>query len=120
MSVRHEMLRTSFDVTTYDEPLQIVRGRARLIPAVEDLRCMSFAEQEVQVEEWALAESRLKFDWSVAPLLRVHIHLRGENSIQFSIAEPFFDGWSVASFLTELFERYFALLGGEGLSVEPA
>ena len=35
------------------------------------------------------------------------------------MSEPFLDGWSVASFFTELFERYFALLNGNPVSTEP-
>src|SRR5262249_54047453 len=31
----------------------------------------------------------------------------------FTVSEPFFDGWSVASLLTELFETYLGLSGGE-------
>jgi hypothetical protein len=34
------------------------------------------------------------------------------------MSEPFFDGWSVASFFTEFFERYIALLNGKSISTE--
>ena len=34
------------------------------------------------------------------------------------MSEPFFDGWSVASFFTEFFERYVALLNGKSISTE--
>jgi amino acid adenylation domain-containing protein len=120
MVCRHEMLRTSFDMTNFSEPLQLVHRTSRLPLIAEDLRHLSAAEQEKWVAEWLQGEMRRKFDWTRAPLLRFHIHLRGHDSIQFTMSEPFFDGWSVASFLTELFERYFALLDGNAISVEPA
>lgn len=107
----HEMLRTSFDGTNYSEPLQLVHRDAHLPLVVEDLRRLSPAEQAAYIDEWLEAEKRRKFDWAAAPLLRIRVHLRSGDSIQFTMTEPFFDGWSVASFLTELFERYFALLG---------
>jgi hypothetical protein len=62
---------------------------------------------------------RSGFDWTKAPLLRFHLHLFADNSVQFTMSEPFFDGWSVASFFTEFFERYFALLDGKPLPSEP-
>ncbi|HVG20491.1 MAG TPA: amino acid adenylation domain-containing protein, partial [Blastocatellia bacterium] len=119
MARRHEMLRTSFDMANFSEPLQLVHRSVRLPLVVEDLRHLPADEQDRYISEWLLTEMRRKFDWIEAPLLRFHVHLR-TDSIQFTMTEPFFDGWSVASFLTELFERYFALLEGDAIPVEPA
>ena len=110
MASRHEMLRTSFALTGFSEPLQLVHKTTELPLRVEDLRHLSATEQESRIAEWIAAEMRQRFDWAKPPLLRFHVHLRGDDSFQFTMSEPFFDGWSVASFFTELFERYFALL----------
>ena len=42
------------------------------------------------------AEKHRRFEWNTVPLLRVHVHRRSEDSFQFSLSEPFLDGWSVA------------------------
>ena len=119
MASRHEMLRTAFALTGFSEPLQLVHQTTRLPLHVEDLRHLSPAEQNNWLAEWIATETRNRFDWTKIPLLRFHLHLRGDDSIQFTMSEPFFDGWSVATFCTELFERYFALLNGRPLPIEP-
>ncbi|PYS94472.1 MAG: hypothetical protein DMF50_12430, partial [Acidobacteria bacterium] len=43
----------------------------------------------------------------------------GEDRFQLTLSEPFFDGWSVATFLTELLVGYSALLHGETPPPEP-
>lgn len=112
MAMRHEMLRTSFALAGFSEPLQLVHQTTPLPLHVEDLRHLSPPEQRSWIAEWIAIEARNRFDWTTAPLLRFHLHLLGDNSVQFTMSEPFFDGWSVASFCTELFERYSALLNG--------
>jgi amino acid adenylation domain-containing protein len=119
MASRHEMLRTSFTLNGFSEPLQLVYQTTRLPLRVEDLRHLSPSEQQRRIAEWIKSEMRRRFDWTKAPLLRFHVHVRGDDSTQFTMSEPFLDGWSVASFCTELFERYFALLNGRPVPIEP-
>src|SRR5262249_23026205 len=59
------------------------------------------------------AEQQRGFALTHAPLARVHLHLRSQESFQFTFSEhhAILDGWSVATMLTELFEHYFVLLG---------
>lgn len=119
MADRHEMLRTSLVLTGFSEPLQLVHEKTYLPLLVEDLRRLAPSEQESRITEWITTEMRSRFDWRKAPLFRFHLHLRGDDSIQFTLSEPFLDGWSVASLCTELFERYFALLNGKHVPAEP-
>jgi amino acid adenylation domain-containing protein len=119
MANRHEMLRTSFALTGFSEPLQLVHQTTHLGLVVEDLRHLSPAEQKSRIGEWITNEMRRGFDWTKAPLLRFHLHLLADDSVQFTMSEPFFDGWSVASFFTEFFERYFALLDGKPVPSQP-
>ena len=119
MAKRHEMLRTSFGLDGFSEPLQLVHETTHLPLHVEDLRHLSPAEQDSLLAEWITTEMRRRFDWTIAPLLRFYLHLRGDDSFQFTMSEPFFDGWSVASFFTELFECYSAILHGKPVSAEP-
>ncbi|HEV2961541.1 MAG TPA: amino acid adenylation domain-containing protein, partial [Candidatus Angelobacter sp.] len=108
----HAMLRTSFDLNNFSEPLQFVHSHATIHVEVEDLRHLSAEEQESYMAKWMENEKQRRFEWSTVPLLRIHLHQRGENNFQFSLSEPFLDGWSVASLVTEIFERYSALLKG--------
>jgi hypothetical protein len=118
MASRHEMLRTSFALTGFSEPLQLVHQTTQLPLLVEDLRQLLPAGQKNRIAEWITNEMRRGFDWTRAPLLRFHLHLLADDSVQFTMSEPFFDGWSVASFFTEFFERYIALLNGKSISTE--
>ena len=112
LAARHEMLRTSFDTTSFSTSLQIVHKRARPQLRVEDLQQLPDGEQQQRIDAWLLNESRRKFDWGSAPLFRFTVHLRARDRIQFTMSEPFLDGWSVASLLTELLDSYIAVLAG--------
>jgi len=119
MAVRHEMLRTSFDEDIFSQPLQLVHRNVRPELHVEDLRHLANDEQQSRLDQWLKEETRRRFRWSEAPLLRFHVHLLKNDEIQFTMSEPFLDGWSVASLLTELFHRYFALLNQRQLTASP-
>ncbi|MGE5324221.1 MAG: amino acid adenylation domain-containing protein [Actinomycetota bacterium] len=112
VAARHEMLRTSFDRTGFSIPLQIVRKGVRPQLRVENLRHLSDPEQERTIDTWLLGEAQRKFDWGAPPLFRFTVHLRARDRIQLTMSEPFLDGWSVASLLTELLDCYIALLRG--------
>jgi amino acid adenylation domain-containing protein len=108
----HSMLRTSFDLNNFTEPLQFVHRGAIIPLEIEELRHLSDEQQELQIGRWMETEKQRKFEWSAVPLFRIHVHRRGEESFQFSLSEPFLDGWSVASLITEIFECYSGLLKG--------
>ncbi len=105
---RHPMLRTSFDLGGYREPLQLVHRHVEVPVVVHDLRDHPPAVQATEIARWLDAETRRRFDWTETPLVRVHVHRRSDNAFQFTLTEPFLDGWSVALLLTELFEQYAA------------
>ncbi|HEX5885415.1 MAG TPA: condensation domain-containing protein, partial [Pyrinomonadaceae bacterium] len=111
---RHAVLRTSFDLNTYSIPLQLVHSTVELPLQVDDLRELSEAEQEKVIAEWQADEKQRYIDWRQAPLIRFHVHRRGEEAFQFSFAEhhSILDGWSMAAMLTELFNSYLAMTRG--------
>lgn len=119
---RHPILRTSFDLSHFSEPLQLVHKKVNIPLEVEDLRHLSFAEQQQTLTARFEAQKRYKFDWAYAPLLRFQIYRRSEEGFQFCFTDnhAILDGWSVAAMLTELFENYFSLLNGEVLPIKPA
>jgi non-ribosomal peptide synthetase component F/aryl carrier-like protein len=122
LASRHPVLRTSFDLSNFSEPLQLVHKSVSVPFQAEDLRHLSPVEQEATLAAWFETEKSHKFDWTSAPLLRFQIHRRSEETFQFSFTEhhAILDGWSVASMLTELFEHYFFLLGKKVSPIQPS
>ena len=112
LTTYHPLLRTSFDLVNYSEPIQLVHQTVSIPLEVRDLRHLSPIEQDNFLAEWFEAEKNQEFDWTCPPLLRFQIHRRSKDTFQFSFAEhhAILDGWSVASMLTELFGRYLSLL----------
>ena len=108
----HPLLRTSFDLSSFSQPLQLVHREARVPVHVEDLRHLTAEEQEQELDRWFDEERQRLFEWGRAPLLRYTVHLRGEDRFQLSWSEhhAIVDGWSVASMNTELTHHYVALL----------
>ena len=116
---RHDVLRTSFDVSSYSEPLQLVYKEAVLLTQFVDLRELSPAMQQEVIRSYTESEQQHHFDLSQPALLRFRIHRRSEETFQFTLTEchAIFDGWSLQSTLAEIFQVYFALLRGESLPV---
>lgn len=118
---RHANLRTSFDLATYSEPLQLVHKSASVQCDYTDISYLQPAEQEHYLTEAALFESRSPFDISRPPLLRYRIIRRSAETFQFLMSEfhAISDGWSTTSLMTEIFERYFSLLSSRCYCAEP-
>jgi amino acid adenylation domain-containing protein len=119
---RHAILRTSFDLLSFGEPLQLVHRRAILPVRICDLAALSPGDQDRVIAGHHAAEEQRRFDLSRPPLIRFLIHPLGDGSFQFTLAEnhAIQDGWSLHSTLSEVFERYLRLLGGEDLAEGPA
>ncbi len=120
---KHPVLRTSFDLRHYSEPLQLVRADARIPMTVLDLSALDTAQQDQAVGDFIEAERKTSFDLESAPLMRIFIHVRGPKLVQYTLSfhHAILDGWSVASFQTELFNEYFNLLdsGAAHLALAP-
>ena len=118
---RHAVLRTSFDLTSYSEPLQLVHKNVRLPIGLTDLRHLSSEECERVIDELIESERKNRFDLSQPPLLRFHLHRRTDETLQFSFTEchAILDGWSLQSTLTEIFKNYLALLNHRSIELEP-
>jgi amino acid adenylation domain-containing protein len=112
---RHPVLRTSFDLANYREPLQFVHRSAHIPIELEDVRHLPVEEQERLIGEYLESDSRRPFDWQRPPLVRIRVHLQSDERFQLTLTEhhAILDGWSVASILTELFNAYSKLATGE-------
>jgi amino acid adenylation domain-containing protein len=111
---RHSSLRTGFAMDDFSEPLQLVYRDVTLPVGVTDLRHLSAAEQDAMVDAFAGEEERRRFDLFRPPLIRFHVHLCGDDTFHFTLAENHViaDGWSLHSTLNEIFDEYLERLAG--------
>ena len=122
MRRRHVALRTSFELSEFSEPLQLVHAEAKAPLQVEDLRGLTSPEQEEAIREWAGKEHKRSFNFKQPPLFRVQLHRRSQETFQFSFSfhHAILDGWSVAVLLTEMFQHYLGLLKNQSVELPPA
>ncbi|MEV4617048.1 amino acid adenylation domain-containing protein, partial [Kitasatospora sp. NPDC049258] len=111
---RHEVLRTSFELTAFGSPLQLVHESVAAEPAIHDLRALDKGQQDAAIREFTATERATPFDLEVPPLIRVTAHLTGEQEWWISITEchPVLEGWSYHSLLMELLETFRSLRAG--------
>jgi amino acid adenylation domain-containing protein len=119
---RHEILRTSFDLVTYHEPMQLVHRRATPAVTVRDLRQVPPADASRRIEETRQAEAAAVFDIGQRPLLRLHADVLGDNHWVLTITEShaILDGWSHHFLVTELLRLYREFRDGQPLTAPKA
>ncbi|WP_344951776.1 condensation domain-containing protein, partial [Sphaerisporangium flaviroseum] len=112
---RHPILRTSFDLSGYTQPMQLVHPTAEIPLTVMDLRGADAHERQAALAEFVREQRREVFDVSVAPLCRMAVHVLDDETSQWTVTEhhAILDGWSLASTLTEINDLYQRLLAGE-------
>ena len=114
----HPVLRTSFDLTRFSEPMQLVHERVETPLAVIDLRHLPEVEQGAAIDAWLDGERHRSFDWAQPPLVRFQVHRRSEETFQLTVSfhHSVLDGWSLATLLTSLLRDAF---GSEGAGEAP-
>lgn len=117
---QHEILRTSFEMSKFSEPLQVVLEN--IVPnfQIKDLTEFSENERETFLNEWLKNERTEAFVWTNAPLARFTIHYLSADHFQVTLSEPVLDGWSVATLLSDLLTVYAALIQSEKTPELPA
>ncbi|WP_446038675.1 amino acid adenylation domain-containing protein [Streptomyces sp. SID1121] len=113
---RHEVMRTSFSLDGYSQPLQLVHATASMPCVYDDLRHLPAGQREDALAEFADRDREQLFDLTTAPLMRMAVHLLDDESWWLSITEchPVIEGWSYHSQLMEMLRAYRALrTGGE-------
>jgi len=115
LTERHPALRTSFELTRFSEPLQLVHRAVAAPFRVADLRALPAAARTGALADYLAAERVRGFDWDTAPLLRFQVHRLSDATFQLSLSfhHAILDGWSVATLLTELFRDFLGAGGGE-------
>ncbi|WP_192808401.1 non-ribosomal peptide synthetase [Xanthomonas citri] len=116
---RHPLLRTSFDLTRFSRPMQLVHARYPSPLGYMDVSGMTPQQQQVQVDVWMENEKKTGFELDEFPLIRYMLHKLGDDSFQFSYSfhHEIVDGWSDALMATQIVSRYMARINGQPYEV---
>ena len=115
---RHETLRTTFR-TMDRQPVQVIHPEVRIPIPVEDMTSVPMEGRLRRAADLVTRESRLPFDLSTGPLLRLKLfRLAGDNHIlHINIHHIVADGWSMHVLVRELIAAYQADLEGRTLDL---
>ncbi|MGW1291982.1 amino acid adenylation domain-containing protein [Streptomyces sp. NPDC002533] len=119
----HELLRTSFALSGYGEPLQLVHEHGRVNLTVHDLAHLGAGARAAAVDAWFEAEKSTGFVWGAPTLMRFFVHRESESSFHFSVSfhHAIIDGWSFSGLMARLLANYRRVLAGEQpVAEEPA
>ncbi|MEU5993624.1 amino acid adenylation domain-containing protein, partial [Spirillospora sp. NPDC047418] len=105
---RHEVLRTSFDLDSYSEPLQLVHAEAEMPVGMADLRGRDEEEQREALHDYTARNRADLFDLGAPPLLRLFAYVCDNDVWWLSTTEchPILEGWSHHTLLMELLDAY--------------
>jgi amino acid adenylation domain-containing protein len=118
---KHPVLRTSFMMDDFSEPMQAVYEKIELDFQFHDLSAMDRAEHENYINEIIRADRGKPFDFKVPPLWRMRVFDRGGDNIVllWIFHHAILDGWSSASFIAELDDTYQQLESDPGFIPPP-
>ncbi|HYC29873.1 MAG TPA: condensation domain-containing protein, partial [Chitinophagaceae bacterium] len=111
MAQQHEILRTSFDLSNMEAPVQMVHKSIEPDYVHEDLSHQTKEDQEVHIKQ-KLADDRAQpFDIQKPGLWRVRTYSLGNDVVVVLLVchHAIIDGWSDATFSTELNNIYVKL-----------
>jgi amino acid adenylation domain-containing protein len=100
----HPFLRSTVRVDAPGRPLQVVHSEVPDPLVVVDLR--SDASPHTAWRAAVATERTRRFAWERAPLLTFTAHRLGEQEWALTLTEPFLDGWSVTTVLSEVLGAY--------------
>jgi amino acid adenylation domain-containing protein len=112
---RHEILRTTFDMSGCSEPVQLVARTARADVGHTDLRGLPEAEQRAAVAAYRQEMRATPIDVTSAPQLRWHVHQTGDRDWVLTHTEchAILDGWSHHALISELGATYRKVRDGD-------
>ncbi|RSN29242.1 non-ribosomal peptide synthetase [Amycolatopsis sp. WAC 04169] len=102
-----DVLRTSFDLSNYSVPMQLVHTVVEVPLTVHDMRARDETARYQLLNEYVEAERSAVFDLRIAPLLRVGVHLVDDGWwLSLTQSHAVVDGWSLYSLMSELITGY--------------
>ncbi|MFI6015647.1 amino acid adenylation domain-containing protein [Streptomyces sp. NPDC051243] len=114
LAARHEVLRTSFRLTGFSTPLQLVHATAEIPVDVHDVRGRSAEELDAARFELVRQQRAESFAIDRAPLFRIVAHDEGDDAwwVTFTQSHAITEGWSYHQLLVELLDCYRAFRDG--------
>ncbi|MEU9163644.1 amino acid adenylation domain-containing protein [Streptomyces sp. NPDC048424] len=111
----HEILKTSFALTGYSVPLQLVHARGQVNLTVHDLAHLGTSARDAAVDAWFEAEKSTGFVWSAPTQMRFFVHRASADSFHLSVSfhHAVIDGWSFSGLMARLLEDYRRVLAGQ-------
>lgn len=112
---KHAILRTSFDVSSFSGPCQVVNSTSPDNLVFIDLSHLSPEMQQQDIQAYCKQDLRNKFDfYSHKPLWRCQVFLLGKDNICLilSFQHAILDGWSVSNLIKELIHNYQCISDG--------
>lgn len=112
---RHEVLRTSFALTGYSVPLQLVHERASITVGKTDHGDLDAEGWEPRLRAYAAQRRRSPQDLAQAPLIALHAHVAsGTTDWWLSVTEChlILEGWSFHTLLMEVLSGYREIRAG--------
>src|SRR6202049_866191 len=116
---RHEALRSSFHLHKGEEPHQNVHREVALPWNARDLRALSGAEQECQLNRWLREDRGPPFELDRDPLFRLNLFRLGDEkwTLVWTFHQGILDSRSFSIVLTEVFRIYDAARRSEVLDL---
>ncbi|GGQ08010.1 non-ribosomal peptide synthetase [Streptomyces roseolilacinus] len=104
----HGILRTSVDLVSFSEPLQLVHRAAALPVGHTDLRGLTREEQRAALRRHVDEEFGRRFDLAAAPLVRIHLHRLTDHELRLTLTDchVVLDGWSLTSLIADLLDLH--------------
>ncbi|MET9883268.1 amino acid adenylation domain-containing protein [Streptomyces sp. NPDC006430] len=111
---RHEALRTSIDLTSFSEPLQLVHATARMPVGARDLSRLTDEDREQEIRRHMAEERARPFDLIRPSLFRLFAHT-GPTEWWLVLTEchPILEGWSCTSMIAEVLDHYRRIRDGK-------
>lgn len=115
---RHAYLRSTFDLLSYPQPMQLVHRDLPTALEVIDLRGLAETTRAARTRRWLREERRRSLHTAAGPLVRFTVH-RADHDFRLTVSSFALDGWCDATLLTEILADYAHRRRGGSAAIPP-
>lgn len=121
LSLRHDILRTSFVYEKNERPIQVVLKNRRIAFHTEDISHLDPKAASLWLDDFCQQDIARSFDLVKDPLMRLSVIKMGGAAYEFvwSHHHILLDGWCIPVLLNELVTIYRALAAGQPVKLPP-